>query len=214
MLGSLTAIAPWPGGRAYLRVFRELNSLADGRVGVAAVEVRHGRDWWDACRRAMREGEAVRGELEGLVDAGSPLGRLTAAALLARLDKPAGRAAFERLAAIEDGASHASGCCVTVERVGDVARAISNSGLLSDGPPAPGAPALPGGPIIVVGTPVTDAIRHLLLAPAPGSSGEAADLLGEEPGSDGVERAPHVLYVTGVALGVAVVVLFLLYALL
>lgn len=146
--------------REFLRVFRELNSLSTGRVGYAAVEVRDGEIWADACRRAIVLGESLRSELDELLSSATPLGRLSAAALLSRFDRAAGRAAFERLES-DDGAVHyASGCTVISERVSDVARGILRAGLLGPGDPPPPPPHTSMGAF------ATRAIRDLVARPA------------------------------------------------
>lgn len=116
-------------------MFRELNSLSTGRVGYAAIEVRDGEIWVDACDRAIARGEELRDELVALLDAGTPLGRVSAAALLARFDRAAGQAAFERLEREEGAVFHASGCTVMSERISDISRSVLKSRVLEAGAP-------------------------------------------------------------------------------
>ena len=119
----------------FLRTFRELNSLSSGRVGYAAVECTDGSRWNDACRRAALQGEALRDELLDIViRTGTPLGRLTAAALLARFDRAAGRDAFNQLTRSDGSVYNAVGCCVMTYRVADIAKQILASGVLTIDP--------------------------------------------------------------------------------
>lgn len=150
----------------FLRVFRELNSLSSGRVGVAAVQVHDFEVWADACRRAIVLGEDLRSELVELTTSATPLGRLSAAALLARFDRQAGVAAFERLENEPGAVYHASGCTVISEPVADIARTVLSSGVLrGDSPVTAPSP-------ITLGNIASSAIRDLVVRPA--SSGPLA----------------------------------------
>lgn len=96
--------------RSFLRIFRELNDVTNGFAGYAAERLRNGDTWGEAFAEALAAGESIRSDLLTLLETGTPLGQLSAAALLARLDKEAGRSALEDLLKSEGVISRASGC--------------------------------------------------------------------------------------------------------
>lgn len=114
---------------SYLRVFRELNDVTNGFAGYAAVRLRNGDLWGESFAEALAAGEAVRSDLLTLLETGTPLGQLSAAALLARLDQEAGRSALEGLLKSEGVVSRASGCFLMGNPVASTAADLLQSGF-------------------------------------------------------------------------------------
>jgi hypothetical protein len=90
----------------YLATLLQAGSVDDAAIGFAAVK----SVTYQAFEEAIAQGSQIRPEIEYVLQAGTPAGRVYAAVLLRRLDEQAGEAAITQLRTEEVMVMRFSGC--------------------------------------------------------------------------------------------------------
>jgi hypothetical protein len=93
-----------------VRAIAEARSVAFGGVGFASQILPETEAYFALEERLAAGGEALRSELERLLDEATPAGRVYAAELLSRIDRAAGEAAWRRLSTDRAQLDTMSGC--------------------------------------------------------------------------------------------------------
>ncbi|MFO0575733.1 MAG: hypothetical protein U1A78_17185 [Polyangia bacterium] len=197
--------------------------MTNGFAGYAAERLRNGDTWGEAFAEALAAGESIRNDLLTLLETGTALGQLSAAALLARLDKEAGRSALEALLKSEGVISRASGCFLLGNPVATTAAELLQSGFFplrdpprvqpEDGRPIEARPfalARFMGPLLLELMRAAPASREEIMA-------RVREHLGHPPGEEKpygtppqsapTGEFPALLYLTVVVLGIGAMVI-------
>jgi hypothetical protein len=104
-----------------VQVLAKADKVAFGPVGFAARTLPVTEAFWAVERAVLGDPTAVRPHLDRLLSQATPAGRVYAATLLDKVDAPAARSAWQRLAGDSDAVETFSGCILDRTTVAEYA---------------------------------------------------------------------------------------------